>query len=376
MVHLLHGVNGWLTLIAAAAVAVFGWVGAPDAGAGGGAGDNVDAGGGDDGAAGGDDGDAGADDDAGGDAGDDDTRRAGSGDDDFDDDDDQADDAIDATLPDEVKNHPRYKQLRTWNRRNQRRLSALRPIVEHFRSRNSRLSSTEISRLLNRAQDMEELDPLLAQHPDLVQTILERKAGKGRPAAADADEAFVDPFADETKVPFDTSTESGRVLLTLFRENAKTAHDQKQAIRRLERQLGTVAERDTTRTIGEVEGRWKTATISAIKDLPREAQEAIVLAVQSQFDLAKERRQLGRIDPRQIIERAVAPFKRALKGQQRRTVAGQQQRAADNTKLPRSQGQGRTAAASPNDANKGAGTIKDGRKAFFARIGQSAPPGR
>lgn len=364
---LLQGMNLSLTLLAALAVMAFGWVGVPDAGAGGGVVEGV----------GGEDGDAAGDGDAGeGGAEGDETQHTGEeGEDAFDED---VDDGIDdTTLPDDVKNHPKFKQLRTWNRRRQRQLSALRPIVDHFRDRNSRLSPQEITRLISRAQDMEELEPLFGQHPDLVQTILERKAGKGRQAAADPDEAFVDPFADETKAPFDTTTESGRVLLALFRDNAKTSHDQKIALRRLERQLGTVAERDTTRTIGEVEGRWKTATLDAIKGLPDAEQRAVVAIVQTKFDLAKERRQLGSINPRQIIEQAIAPFKRAAKGQQRRTVAGQQQRAERNTTLPRANGSGRTAAASANDSNtKNSGTIKDARKSLFARLGMGAPPGR
>lgn len=372
MFELLQGGVPQLALMAAFAAVAFGWVGVPDAG---GAGGGADAGEGGD--AGADEGDTGD----GGDAGDggegEDAQHTGGDDQDDFTEDDEASDAIDTTLPDDVKNHPRFKQLRTWNRRHQRQLSALRPIVEHFRGRNSRLSPMEISRLISRAQDMEELEPLFGQHPDLVQTILERKAGKGRPAAADPDEAFVDPFADETKAPFDTTTESGRMLLALFRDNAKTVHEQKVAMRRLERQLGTVAERDVTRTMGEHEGRWKTATLEAIKGLPDAEQRAVVAIVQTKFDLAKERRQLGSINPRQIIEQAIAPFKRAAKGQQRRTVAGQQQRAERNNTLPRANGSGRTTAASPADSNnKNSGTIKDARKSFFKRLEMSAPPGR
>lgn len=373
MFELLQGLGSWLTLAAAFAVVAFGWVGVPDAGAGGaGAGDG-DAGGEGDGDAGGDGGDGGA-----GDEGEGDSYRqhaGGDGEDDFEDDD--PDEAIDTALPEEIKTHPRFKQLRTRNRRYQRQMSALRPIVEHFRSRNSRLSAEEISRVLNRAQDMEELEPLFAQHPDLVQSILERKAGRGRTAAADADDAFVDPYADESKLPFDTSNDTGRALLALFRENAKTVHELKVANRRLERQVGTVAERDTHRTIADHERGWKSATLAAVQGLPDAEQRAVVAIVQTKFDLAKERRQLGRINPRQVIDEALAPFKRAARGRQRQSVAGQQQRAERNTTLPRTHSQGRTAAASPSDSNnKNNGTIKDGRKSFFLRIGQSAPPGR
>lgn len=348
-------------LAALAALAVVGIVaGAPDSGA---AGDG-DAGGaetrGDEGgAAEGND----AGDDGQGDAGREDLETRGEGDDDEDE---------DADLAPEIRDDP--KRLRTRLRRTQRHYGAVRPIAERFRGPDGKyMSPQDIDRLIARARDMEELEPFLSQNPDITQTILQRRQTGGRNTTAADDEAFQDPFADPSRIAWDTENPSGKQFVDLFREGAKERHELRQQIKRLERQLGQVNERDTTRTVAGIEQTWKGHTLEAAKRLPDDAtRTTFVNSVWRAFELARVRGQLGRIKPHELIQRELAPYLRAQKGKQRQDVAGRQQRAEHNTTIPRP-GRGQPSAAGPKDTNR-VGTIRDGRKSFFERIGMSAPP--
>lgn len=365
----------WSVLATAAGLAVLGFVGAADdAGGGGGEGEGGDGGGDLNPADGGDAGAGGGDPDP-GDDGDPDPDRQAAGDGDPDPDDDDDDDG----LPEEARNDP--AKLRTHLRRVQRRNRAARPIVERFRARDGSghfLPVQEIDRILGRAEDMRELEDFFAENADILTTIMERKQGKGRAAAASADddEVFQDPFADPDKVPWDTTTESGRALVELFRGTAKENFELKKSLRRVERQVGDVSQRDESRTLGQVESTWKTATLAAAKQVPEFARPTFVRAVQRAFEIAKRDKTLTKVNAARIIQEELAPFVRHAKGQQRKTAAGQQQRAEGNQKLPRAGGQGRTTPVGASDSDKSKGTVRDGRKSFFARLGMSTPPSR
>lgn len=329
-----------------------------------------------DGAAGGDEGtpaggDAGSEisedatrdglDDGGSDA--DGSRRAAGGGDDPDDDDPDAD------LPEDIRNDP--KRLRTHLRRTQRQFGRVRPIAERFRdpATGQYMQPQQIDRVLGRAQDMEELETFFNDHPDVVQLIMEKRRG-GRGAAA-AEDAFVDPFANPADLPWDTETPEGKKFLELFRDGAKSNHELRTQIKRLEKQLGQVDQRDTARTIGGIEANWKTQTLEAAKKVPQEYRETFVNSVWRSFELAKTRRQLGKVRVDQVLERELKPYVRASRGAQRTNVAGAQQRAEHNTTIPRPGARGSTSAAGPADSNKGVGTIRDGKKSFFARLGMA-----
>lgn len=369
MLLLLGGIKGLLGLCAVFAAPLFSMVphlDAADAGGGGGAADDAGADGA--GAAGDDDGAGGAaGDDDGGDP-DDEERQAAGGDPDDDDENDEA------GLPENVRNDPKW--LRTQRRKLQREVAPLRPLKDRLRGPDGRfLTADELDRRFGKARDMEEFESLLSEQPDLVQIILDRKAGKGRPAAAGADEdAFQDPFADDAAVPWDVTTDTGRAFRDLFRNQAKENHALKQSLRRLERSLGDVTTRETTRTLAQHEDHWRAAVRTAATQLPAEARQAFADAVRGVFEVAKRDKTLGRLNVQQVIERYVTPYRKAAKGQQRTNAAGQQRRAEGNRQLPRSGAPGRTSVATANDTNKpGAGTIKDAKKSFYERLGMQAP---
>lgn len=360
------GSSVWSLVILFAATAAFaiGNVHVPGAGDGGGEGGGDgqgDAGAGD----GGGDGGEGQQDGAG--DGDHVDARGRDGDAGQDDDDDD-----DADLPDDVRNDP--KRLRTRTRRYQRQVRAMRPIAEMFRDQNGKfLSPAEVSRRLSLAQDMEELEPLLGANPDLVNRILELKRG-GRPAAAaeDVEDEFQDPFADESKIPWDTSTESGKAFVALFRELKKAQHDLKVENRRLQRQVGEVGTHQQNFTLAQHESFWKKNTLAALKDVPAEAHQAVVSALQSRFELAKHQKTLGRVNVKQLIDQIVTPFRTAGNGR-RRVDAGTRQRTAEgNRNTPRPQDQGHRRPAAADERNKtNVGTIKEARQSFFSRIGRT-----
>lgn len=290
-------------------------------------------------------------------------RRAAGGDDD--------DDDVDQDLPPEIRDDP--KRLRTHLRRTQRQFGRVRPIAERFRdpSTGQYMQPQQIDRVLGRAQDMEELETFFAENPDIVQGIVARRQAGGRRGGATPEDAFVDPFANEDDLPWDTKTPEGKKFLELFRDGAKSNHDLKTQIKRLEGQLGQVNQRDTTRTIAGIESAWKTSTLAAAAKVPEQYRETFVNSVWRTFALAKAQRQLGKVQLRDVIERELKPYVRAARGAQRTTAAGAQRAAEHNTTIPRPGARGSTSAAGPNDSNKSVGTIRDGKKSFFARLGMA-----
>lgn len=363
-----HGGFAGLALLS---MLVVGIVGAP--GGDGGAGDG--GGGGDDGAGDGG-GDAGEQGD--GDAGDDgadpqaDRRAAGDDDDaDLTDEEREREELLNTLTPEE-----RAKRARTWNRRTSRQLRAIAPIAERFRGKDGRyLTVDEIDRIRNKAADQEEIEAFYAEHPDLLQEMLKRKNGaRTEPAAA---AAFVDPFANEADLPFDTTSPEGKWFVEQHRRQARENFELKQTLTRLEQALGGVHERDTQRSLAQAENTWKTETLAAAKTagLAGDDLQDFVNGVYANFRLARAEKRLDKVDRKQIIERALRPFKRNRTAGTRQAAAGAHQRAAHNTGVPRPGNRGAAGPANPQDTNRPAGTIKDARKGFFARVGMSAPPG-
>lgn len=367
MFEMQSGVTLLSVLAALVAFAVMN-VHVPDAGDGGGDGGD----GGDGGGTGGDGGDGADGGDAGDGRGDGDRRAAGDGqggdgDDDLDDDEREREELLNSLTPEEQN-----KRIRTWNRKNARALKALRPIAEMFRGPDGRfMSPQEIQRIRSLASDMEEFEPLLQSDPDLVKTILEKKNGRGRTAVAE--EQFVDPYADETKFPFDTSTDAGRWMLENARRDARDKWELKQQLKGLQQALGDVNTRDTTRTIQQHEQSWKSAVRTAAAELPDYMRQPFADAVRGIFEVAKREGRLERLNVKQIVDRYLEPYKRSTKGQARRDAGTRQAGAERNRNLPPPHNRGRAATAQETN-RKDVGTIRDGRKSFFARIGQSSPP--
>lgn len=378
IVDTLNALPGWLTF--AALAATMGIVGIVAGG--GGAGDGSGAGGdggdqGDGDAGDGDRGDGAAGD---GDAGDGGDRRAavdrgdaGDGDDDITDEEREREELLAALPPEE-----QAKRARTWNRKNQRTVRTLTPIAEQFRDpRSGRyLTPQEVARIRSKAADQEELEEFFNEHPDLLNEVIKRKKGGGRTAEAAAAEAFADPYANENDIPFDTASPEGKFLVGFMREAKRENHDLRQSVKRLEQALTGVNERDTQRTFTQIEATWKDETMRAATTagLQGDDLQDFVNGVYSQFRLGKAERRLDKLDRKAIIERALRPFKRNRSAGDRRSAADAQRRAEGNTRVPRPGQRGAAQPANPNDTNR-TGTIRDGRKSFFARQGLSAPPG-
>lgn len=290
-----------------------------------------------------------------------DTHAAG-GDDDPDD--------VDSDLPQEIRDDP--KRLRTHLRRTQRQMGRVRPIAERFRDNATGqfMQPQQIDRILGRAQDMEELETFFGDNPDIVQAILDRRKGGRRGATAAAEDAFVDPFAKEDELPWDTATPEGKKFLELFRDNAKAQFELRQEIKKLHGQLGQVNQRDTARTLGGIEATWKSSTLAAAAKVPEHFRESFVTNVWRAFELAKRSGGLGKVRVQQVLERELKPYLRSAKGEQRRTAAGAQERAEHNTTIARPGSRAATSVADPKASNK-VGTIRDARKSFFERIGMS-----
>lgn len=333
----------------------------PEAGAGGGAaagdggaGDGGDAG---DQGDGGDAGDGGAGD---GDEGLHTRGDAGDGDEDPDDD----------GLAPEVANDP--KRLRTRLRRTQRQLKPFRDLEGTLRDRATGrlLTPQEVTRRMQLAEDQEELNSFFAEHPDVLQQVLERKRGGGRAAQA---EEFQDPFADLTKLPFDATDESGRFFVDQFRTQAKENFELRQMLKRIEQGLTGVQQTTQRERLGRVEQQWRDTTLSAAKEagLAGEDLQDFVNGVYRDFQLFGATKKLDRANVQEVITRNLRPFRRAAAGRTRGQAATQQQQARTNGGKPQPHRQGAPTTAQARTTGKE--TLKDSRRSFFERAGQPAP---
>lgn len=311
-------------------------------------------------------GDGGPDDDGAGDPGD-----RGDGDrgqaDDHDDDPDNDDREFDALPPDQ-----QAKTARTRLRRYQRQFKTLRPIADMFRGPDGRLMPTQdVQRRLAAAADWEEMNEFLQQHPDIVGQILERKNRGGRGPAEPQRKEFEDPFADESKLPFDTTTDAGKFIVNHLRNHAKENFELRQLVDELRNGVTDVRRRDSQRSLQQTEGEWKNRTLEAARaaGLDKADLQLFVESVWNVFERGKLTRSLNRLNLQDVIAKKLAPFK----ARRRSNVAGQQQRAEHGRTVPPPAGRGRTTAATPNDKNN-VGTIKDARKSLFTRLGMSAGP--
>jgi hypothetical protein len=266
----------------------------------------------------------------------------------------------------------REKRVRTWNRATSRKLKKLAPIAELMRGPDGRfLPPHEVQKMRQDATDMRELNAFFAEHPDVVQQILERKkgsAGTGQPPAS----TYQDPYADEEKLPLNMQDEAARFVVQQLRNLDKTNHDLREELAALKGVAGTIQQNDVQRSMAAVENHWKTSTqAEARRQGLDERQTAMFInSVWKTFELAKAQKILKRVDMKQVFAREL----KLLGVSRRRTVADTARRAERVTQIPRPAGRGQTAATTATDTNKNAGTIKDARKSFFTRLGQSATP--
>lgn len=285
-------------------------------------------------------------------------------------DDDSDDEDLATATPED-----RAKRYRTRARRAQRQVRALRPIADRFRDTATGrfLDARQLDQMVGRARDMEEFETLLDEHPDLVQEILKRKKG-GRAAAAEpADEAFVDPFADESQLPWDMTQPGAKALVDHLRRQARENHDLRQSLKKIEGGITQLGQRESQRTVAQHETAWRNETRRVLDQVPEYSRQTFVNAVHRAFELAKTRGTLGRLKAADIIGRELAPFAKHAKQQRRTAAAGAQHRAENNNNRP-GPSRGRTAPVDANTRNEQqTGTIKDGRKSFFARLGMSTP---
>lgn len=329
----------------------------PDAGAGGG-----DAGG--DGDAGAGDGAAG-DGDAGGDAGDGDgAARQAAGDEEEDPDDDG--------LAPEIANDP--KRLRTRLRRTQRQLKPFRDVEGALRDPASGrlLTPQEITRRFSLADDQAELNAFFAEHPDMLEQILERKRGGGRREAA-AKPTFVDPFADPSKLPFDATDEAGRFFVDNMRAQAKENFELRELLNEIREGQQGLQQGVQRERLSRVEETWKTNTLGAAKAAGLDAEDTkdFVNNVYRDFRLLGAEKKLDKADVNAVIARNIRPFSRHAAGRSRGAAATQQRMADGNSRRPQPQRQGAPTTAQAKTNSKE--TIKDGRRTFFERAGQRPP---
>lgn len=264
------------------------------------------------------------------------------------------------------------KRVRTRYRRATRQLRATRPIAEMFRGSDGRfLPADEVQRIVHDARDMREVNAFLSDHPDLLQQMAERRRAGGRRPDPTAT-TFQDPFADEAALPIDMTNEASKFVVGQLRELAKTNFDLKQQIEDIRRGVGGIQQTEAQRQVAATEDRWKSTTLAAAQraGLDERSHQLFVNSVWKSFELAKARNMLDRVDLKQVIERELKPYA----GARRRQVADTQTRAHHATTVPRPAGRGQTAATTARDTNKSAGTIKEGRKSFFERLGMSQPP--
>lgn len=265
--------------------------------------------------------------------------------------------------------------VRTRLRRTQRQIKTIAPIADVFRdpATGRYLTPQEAATERQLAADMRDIRAFYDEHPDLLQTMLERRRTGAQPAAAPA---YEDPFADEATLPFDTASDSGRWFLEQHRRQHRENFELRQTLQRLEQGLSGVAERDTQRTLTQAEEAWKVDTLAAAKTagLTGDDLEDFVNSVYANFRLGRAEKRLDRLDRRQVIEKALRPFKRSRTAGTRQAAAAAGSRVANQPGLPRTGTRDGAAPANPKDTNR-VGTIRDGRKDFFARQGLSTPPG-
>jgi hypothetical protein len=267
----------------------------------------------------------------------------------------------------------RDKRVRTWNRRDARKLARVNPIAEVLRDPTTGkfLPREEVERMRRDALDMRELNQFFTENPDVVRSIMERRANGGRRDEA-AKPTWQDRFADPEKLPLDMTNPASQFVVEQLRALDKQNFELRQLLEETRRGVGTLHQTDAERRVAAVENTWKTAALSAADRHNLDARERAIFvgSVWKTFELAKARNLLGRVKPDDIIAKELKNFG----GARRRAVADTTRRATHATTVPRPAGAGHTAAAGPRETNRQAGTIKDARRSFFDRLGQSAPP--
>lgn len=316
--------------------------------------------------------DDGGDDDGGaggeGDEGAGEARRAAEELDDRTPDEREQDELIDRLEPEE-----RVKRLRTWARRGSRNWKKAAPYLEVFRGRGGALPTPdEIRRQLADAQDMAELNAFFAEHPDVLQTVLERKNGKGKGKKAEEDDApFQDPFADVSKLPFDATDDAGRFFVDQFRGLAKTNHELRQELRRLNGQVTGVAQSTQNDRLAADEVQWKDQTLSAAKSSNLDDRETRQFVANVYADFRLARLEGRKVNPRDVIRRHLAFFA-PLAASRTRRAAGDTGRRVQTTRDVRPpHRQGAAATAQTKDGKRE--TLKDARDSFFTRAGRTVP---
>jgi len=265
---------------------------------------------------------------------------ARSDDDDSDDDDDYSD------VP--FNEHPRFKALTRKLSKTKKQLARFRPLAE-------RVKDVNVDELSLKARTADQLQEVLSKNPKLRQQMLEAMA---RPDAGNEPEP--EPEFDPSKLPFDTSDESGKFFaawrkefLDLKKENARLAGELKSI-----RETGAQQQR-------AVEVRsWKSAVEAAQAHVPEHFREMFNDAVYGAFREAKERG--VRLDPQKVIDHYL---KKAgiNKGTQAKASAAAAQRIAEqNKKLPQQPAKPGVAAAAKGDRKETVADVSKRLRRQFA----------
>lgn len=271
-----------------------------------------------------------------------------------------ADDRDDLPDDDDLVEHLPEPQLRTRLRRTQRFAQKVRPLADRLRGPDGKfLTPEQVDRVLSNARYFEEVDGILQRDPEAVRAL---QAARARlEAGATEPEPADEPF-NEADWPYETESAQGKRLLQM----AKDQHEDRQRMRRLERQLAGVDRRDQLRTVEQAESQWKTAALTAAKEVDAEYRPMFVRAVRAEFELLKAQNMLTKASAQSVIDRHLAPIRARNKGKTRETVDRQSAMAAANGKLPAVPRPGAMRPAAGGGEPKRE-TLKDASKSFLAR---------
>lgn len=275
--------------------------------------------------------------------------------DDLDDDDDTIDREISDNLPE--------ANVRTLNRRNQRRLRRMQPYADRLRDPRTGqwLPVEELDRRLGQAREFEDIDAVLRSSPRAVQVLMEEQArmqGRGAAPAEERDEPF-----NEQDWPYETDTPQGQRLLAM----AKSQHANEQLLKRVMRRLDQTDQRFEHGSVEQLEGRWKGELKTAVVDVPEEFRQHIVDTVRDKFQLLRANGQLKRVNPTAVINSIVAPFRTKGKKATRDANNRASAMAAGNTRLPQTPRPGAQSPATGKEKTNERETMRHASKGFLAK---------
>lgn len=269
------------------------------------------------------------------------------------------DDDVAQTLPEAT--------LRTRHRRTQRALAKIRPLADRLRDSSGKfLTPQEVDRILASDRDFRDIDSVLSRSPEAVQFLMRERQrlqalDRGERPPGDPDPAD-QPFNDEDW-EFETDTPQGKRLLAM----AKSQHELQRENRAIKQQLQGVQTGFTREAQSRAEQTWKTATLTAAREIEDPtARRWFITNISNTFTALAQSNRLGTVNVETLIAQELKDVRAAKTGKTRAALTRQSATVAGNAQLPKTPRPGTTHPAQGSDKGKRE-TLSDASKSFLSR---------